>query len=361
VTGSQNSVDLTNCDREPIHTLGTIQPIGFLIAVSKDWIVNRASENIAEFLGCASAEMIGKPLAEFLLPRALHDLRNKVAILRGADALERLFACELVKGGYFDVAMHVSGASIVIEGEPGDIAAQDTTGTVRSMIGRLDMASDMPAFYREGARQVRALLGYDRVMVYRFDRDGSGEVVGEVCKSGIGTFKGLRYPASDIPQQARLLYKRSLLRMISDIHAVPVVIAPQLDEAGNPLDLSLSTLRFVSPIHVEYLKNMGVGASLSISIIVDGELWGLFACHHYSPRVPPFQMRSVSELFAQMFALRLESRERRDHQRQPGPPASGRCGRGRAIAAARADGAGRARRTSVAGVGENPSGAEQSA
>lgn len=149
-------------------------------------------------------------------------------------------------------------------------------------------------------------------MVYKFDRDGSGEVVGEVCKSGIGTFKGLRYPASDIPQQARVLYKRNALRMISDINAVPVRVSPERDESGDPLDLSLSTLRFVSPIHIEYLRNMGVGASLSVSIIVEGELWGLFACHHYTPRTPAFQMRSVSELFAQMFALRLESRERRD-------------------------------------------------
>jgi light-regulated signal transduction histidine kinase (bacteriophytochrome)/CheY-like chemotaxis protein len=305
-------VDLTNCDREPIHILGTIQPIGFLIAVTTDWVIARVSENVIDFLGRNSGEMIGKSLAEFVPAKALHNLRNRVMLIRGPDSIERIFACELRADTPFDVALHVSGPYIVIEAEPGHEAPSDTSGTVRSMVNRLDHHRDISGFLREGARQVRALLGYDRVMVYKFDPDGSGEVVAESCKTGIGTFKGLHYPASDIPQQARVLYKRNLLRVITDVDAVPVPIFPQVDESGNPLDLSLSMLRFVSPIHIEYLRNMGVGASLSISIIVDGELWGLFACHHYKPFRPAFQMRTVSELFAQMFAMRLESRERRE-------------------------------------------------
>ena len=304
-------VDLTNCDREPIHILGAIQPIGFLVAVTTDWIVARVSENVSDFIGRSASDMISQPLAEFFPSLAIHDLRNRVGTLRGQESIERLFACELVKGTLFDIALHISGSNIVIEAEPGNESPKDTTGTVRSMIARLDQTADFAGFYREGARQVRALLGYDRVMVYKFDADGSGEVVGEACKAGIGSFKGLHYPASDIPQQARALYRRSLLRIITDVNATPVDIAPQLDQFGMPLDLSLSMLRSVSPIHIEYLKNMGVEASMSISIIVDGELWGLFACHHYSPRIPSFQMRSVSELFTQMFAMRLESRERR--------------------------------------------------
>ncbi len=140
---------------------------------------------------------------------------------------------------------------------------------------------------------------------------GHGEVIAEACKTGIGSFKGLRYPASDIPKQARELYKRNLLRVIHDVNSTPVGIIPELNERREPLDLSLSVLRSVSPIHIEYLKNMGVGASLSISILVDGELWGLFACHHYSPRSPTYERRSVCELFSQMFSMRLESRERR--------------------------------------------------
>jgi light-regulated signal transduction histidine kinase (bacteriophytochrome) len=304
-------VDLTNCDREPIHILGAIQPIGFLLALTADWIVARASANTADFIGFAPDYLIGKPLAEVLDAKVIHALRNRTAMLRGVDSVERMFNCEIVSGGKcFDVALHLSGGQIVIEAEPASAEHGDATGMVRSMIARLDQCDDMAAFYREGARQIRALAGFDRVMVYRFAADGSGEVVAEAVRAGIGKFFGLHYPASDIPQQARELYKRNLLRIITDVNATPVAIVPQRDEAGRPLDLSLSVLRAVSPIHIEYLKNMGVEASMSISIIVEGRLWGLFACHHYAPLCPSFERRSVSELFAQMFSMRLESRER---------------------------------------------------
>lgn len=313
MTDTVERVDLTNCDREPIHILGSIQPIGFLVALTADWIVARASANIAEFIGRSPQDMIGKPLRDFFPDEAVHELRNRTAMLRGPDAVERLFDCEIVPGAQsFDIAVHFSGGQVVIEAEPASGEHGDATGMVRSMITRLDQCPDSASFFREGARQIRALIGFDRVMVYRFAADGSGEVVAEAAKAGIGKFLGLRYPASDIPAQARELYKRNLLRIITDVNATPVPIVPQRDETGRPLDLSLSVLRSVSPIHIEYLKNMGVGASMSISIIVDGRLWGLFACHHYSARCASFERRSVSELFAQMFSMRLESRERQE-------------------------------------------------
>lgn len=304
-------VDLTNCDREPIHILGAIQPIGFLIALTADWMVARASANLATYIGMEPEEAIGRPITEVLSPQAIHELRNRTTLLRGPDSIERAFGLELVPGrNKFDVAIHLSGGQVVIEAEPSTGEVGNVTGTVRSMIGRLNQCSDLTAFFREGARQVRALIGFDRVMVYRFAQDGSGEVVAEACKPGIGRFLGLHYPASDIPAQARVLYTRNLLRVIADVNAVPVPITPALDENGRPLDLSLSVLRSVSPIHIEYLKNMGVNASLSISIMVDGKLWGLFACHHYSPLCPTLERRSVTELFAQMFSMQLENRER---------------------------------------------------
>lgn len=305
------SVDLTNCDREPIHILGAIQPIGFLLALTADWIVARASANTGQFIGREPADLFGLPLDKIFSPKAVHDLRNRSAMLRGPDAVERLFDCPITgTDALFDIAIHVSGGQVVIEAEPASGEHGDATGMVRSMITRLDQTADFPAFFREGARQVRALIGFDRVMVYRFAADGSGEVVAEAVKAGIGQFMGLRYPASDIPAQARELYRRNMLRVITDVHAAPVPVVSQRDQRNTPLDLSLSVLRSVSPIHIEYLKNMGVGASLSISIIVEGKLWGLFACHHYSARCPTFERRSVSELFAQMFSMRLESRER---------------------------------------------------
>ncbi|MDO7843523.1 HWE histidine kinase domain-containing protein [Sphingomonas immobilis] len=307
-----DKVDLTNCDREPIHLLGAIQQPGFLIAVSTDWLIARVSKNIRDLLGYDPEDLIGAPLPDYIPSTLLHDLRNRISLLSAPDMVERLFGCSIgASGQLYDVAVHFSGGQIVIEAEPGTAAGGDSTNAVRAMMARLDRTPDITAFYREGARQVRALLGYDRVMVYKFAESGSGAVVAEACKSGIGSFLGLNYPASDIPRQARELYKRNLVRVIRDVNSEPVGIVPEVDAVGKRIDLSLSILRSVSPIHIEYLKNMGVGASLSISIVVDGELWGLFACHNYSPRSPTFQRRSVCELFAEMFSMRLESRERR--------------------------------------------------
>ncbi len=311
--GSNDPVDLTNCEREPIHLLGAIQPIGFLVALSSDWMIARVSANIAQFVDKAPDALVGHHVNELFSPDAVHSLRNRLALLRGPDALERLFRIDLLGiGRMFDIALHMSDGRVILEAEPStEHLYGDATGTVRAMIGRLDQAPDMTAFFNEGARQVRALTGFDRVMIYRFAPDGSGEVVAESAKSGIGSFLGLHYPPSDIPRQARELYKRSLLRVITDIEASPVPIVPPRDEHDQPLDLSLSVLRSVSPIHIEYLRNMGVRASMSISIVVEGELWGLVACHHYSPRCPSFERRSVAELFSQMFSMRIETRERK--------------------------------------------------
>lgn len=306
-------VDLTNCDREPIHVLGNIQPFGFLVTVSADWLVSRVSANISAFTGHACTDILGRPLADLFRAEAIHNLRNRMTLLRGPDAVERLFAQTLVDGQPpFDVAIHMSGDAIVIEAEPATAEDIEVTGLVRSMIARLGQTESMSAFIREGARQVRAITGFDRVMVYRFDDQGSGEVVAEALRPGVDSFLGLHYPSSDIPAQARKLYLRNIFRIIADVQAPPVPVQPMLDPRGVALDQSLSVLRAVSPIHIEYLRNMGVEASLSISIIVNGRLWGLFACHHYAPRLPSFGARTAAELLGQMFSLMLESRERQE-------------------------------------------------
>jgi light-regulated signal transduction histidine kinase (bacteriophytochrome)/CheY-like chemotaxis protein len=307
------AVDLSNCDREPIHVLGTVQPFGFLIALTADWLVSRVSANSAQFIGLSPQEMLGKPVSGVLSAEAIHSLRNRITLLRGPDSVERLFSIPLVDGGQpFDVAVHFSGQLVVIEAEPAAHDEMEASSTVRSMVARLAQADSMTAFLRDGARQVRALTGFDRVMVYRFADGGDGEVVAEALKPGIDSFFGLHYPASDIPAQARALYLRNIFRVIADIGADAVPVVPQLDPTGAALDMSLCITRAVSPIHIEYLRNMGVGASLSISIIVEGKLWGLFACHHYAPRLPTFAQRSAAELFGQIFSMMLESRERGD-------------------------------------------------
>jgi light-regulated signal transduction histidine kinase (bacteriophytochrome)/CheY-like chemotaxis protein len=306
-------VDLTNCDREPIHVPGSVQPFGFLLALLSDFTICIASENVSAFLGFEPSEIMQRPITEVFSESAVKAIRTRVDYLAGPDAVERMFGVELQEGGKrFDVAIHFSGAYLVIEAEPSVIEPDVNSGElVRLMLGRVRKTSGLRELAQEAARQAKILTGFDRVMVYRFHPDGSGEVIAEVATSGLEPFLGLHYPASDIPRQARILYQRNWLRIIADVNARPVLLSSAATHSATLLDLSMSVLRSVSPIHIEYLQNMGVAASMSVSILREGRLWGLFACHHYySPRYVSFERRTAAELFGQMFSWILENRER---------------------------------------------------
>jgi light-regulated signal transduction histidine kinase (bacteriophytochrome)/CheY-like chemotaxis protein len=307
-----HSVNLTNCDREPIHLLGRVQPFGFLIAASSaDWLVERVSQNISNWIDAPPASLLGKPLDSIVSGDVVHALRGHLQGAVMGDTIARIFGLKLVKDTPFDVAVHLVEDSAIIECEPTiDDNSLNTAATVRGMMARLHQTDSDRAFYRVAAREMRALTGFDRVMVYRFDQDGSGEVIAESARAGLESYLGLHYPASDIPQQARVLYERNWLRIIPDVNAVPVPIEPELGRQGRPIDLSMSILRSVSSIHLEYLRNMGVQASMSVSILRQNRLWGLFACHHYAPHLVGFGRRTAAELFGQMFSLLMENRER---------------------------------------------------
>lgn len=307
------SVDLTNCDREPIHLLGAIQPFGFLLAVSTpDWFVQRVSSNVADWLKVAPADMLGRSLLNFVNAEAIHTLRNQLHIVNMTGTTARLFGIHIDDSPRrFDLAVHTLDGLVVIECEPSVAdTSVNASALVRGMMNRVQSMRDPRTLSRVAARELRALTGFDRVMVYRFAYDDSGEVIAESARTGIESFLGLHYPASDIPRQARVLYERNWLRIIPDTEAPPSPIQPALDAAGKPLDLSQSVLRSVSPIHIEYLRNMGVRASMSVSILKEGGLWGLFACHHYGPLHVSFERRTAAELFGQMFSLLMENRER---------------------------------------------------
>ena len=238
-------VDLTNCDREPIHILGAVQPFGFLLAVSRDWIITHASDNAVAFLGLPADDLIGQSLTQVLDGHAIHEIRGRLQIMRGADAVERVFGLALRPGGEpFDVAVHYSGDLLVIEAEPSRAdSSLEAASAVRSMANRVAERKSLEDLFHEAARQVRALTEFDRVMVYRFDQDGAGEVVAESVRPGIGSFLGLRYPATDIPQQARALYERNWLRIIADVDAVTPQIRPALGptSAGRIWGVTAST------------------------------------------------------------------------------------------------------------------------
>ncbi|MGY1683445.1 SpoIIE family protein phosphatase [Geodermatophilus sp. SYSU D01176] len=209
-------------------------------------------------------------------------------------------------------------ALLVVELEPAHgprpFSFPNTYQAVRGTVGELNRATSLQQLYDITAQAVRELTGFDRVMVYRYDADCNGEVVAEAKAPGLNSFLGLHYPASDIPAQARALYEKNWLRLISDVDYRPVPLRPVLvPSTGAPLDLTLATLRSVSPVHVEYLHNMGVRASMSISLLRDDRLWGLIACHHYSgPHAPPFATRAAAEFLGSTLSLRLVDRAEED-------------------------------------------------
>lgn len=314
LAGAQESVlpNLTSCDLEPITRLERIQSFGFLLAVSRVWVVDRVSANSEEMLGIKPAAALGTILDSFADSESLHEIRNRMTGLAASGGVERLYGVPLFSGRTpFDIAIHDAGKLWVLEGEPAGLDSRtDAASLVRKMVARLNTHVSLEAFHQDAARQVRSLTGFDRIMIYRFLPDGAGEVIAEVLKPGKESFLGLHYPASDIPLQARTLYLRNSFRIIADVCSATVPLLSQGDSPAEPLDLSLAITRAVSTVHIEYLRNMGVGASLSISIVIEGKLWGLIACHHDTPKLPTFVTRTAAELFGQMYSMTLESRLR---------------------------------------------------
>lgn len=310
----QAPVDLGNCAAEPIHVPGAIQPHGVLIAVTEpDLTIAVASENLPFWFATPATRAVGRPLADVAGPV----LAGAVAEAAASGWPERYDGLQVPgPAGPLDAALHRSGPYLVIELErarPGTA----TTRTQRDVAMNLNGARTVEGVADVAADAVRSLTGFDRVMCYRFDEEWNGEVIAEARREDLNTFLGLHYPASDIPAQARELYRRNWIRLIADIAYRPVPLHPAVaHDSARPLDLSLSTLRSVSPMHVEYLTNMGVDASMSLSLIIGGELWGLIACHHYDgTHHVPVPVRHAAEHVAQLTSVRLrEVMERQDRE-----------------------------------------------
>jgi len=308
-------VTLDNCEREPIHIPGAIQPRGVLIACRDDeeLCIVRISTNAGQLFGGRAEELLGQALP------ALFEQESAQRMLRllGERSLRELNPLPLQtrSGVGLDAVLHRSGKLLVAELEPSSDHPNTFDPRLRQALTRLQAARDADSLSSVAVEEVRALTGFDRVMVYRFDADWNGQVVAEARREDLEPFLGLRYPASDIPAQARRLYTQNWLRLIGDIDYTPARIVPELDpETQAPLDLSHAYLRSVSPIHIEYLKNMGVTASMSISLVADGELIGLIACHHYSgPRWVGFYVRETAEYLGQALSWNIRVLDHADN------------------------------------------------
>ncbi len=310
MTSEPSAVDLTNCDREPIHIPGGIQPHGImLVCAADDFTITHVSENAPAFFGRDLSDLIQASLGDVVGASLAHDLRNAAAKAGGSEVSGVVLGARIPGSNRrTDAAIHRHKDRVFVELEvPPDEgkSARESLDLTQSLIRRIGIETEVERIAATGARLVRAMLGYDRVMVYRFLHNGAGRVIGEAKRADLHGFMGQHFPASDIPAQARRLYLLNPIRMISDSGYAPVPLVPGLAPGEPPVDMSFAQLRSVSPIHLEYLRNMGVGASLSISIIVDGELWGLISCHHEAPKITPLPLRIAAELFGMNVSLQI--------------------------------------------------------
>ncbi|EIM25255.1 ATP-binding protein [Microvirga lotononidis] len=313
MTLQTQDIDLTACEREPIHIPGNIQPHGILLAVRlSDRTIAYASANVAEVFGFQAADALGRPFAQ-VLPALSAEFETQLddPPTVGNTRFVRTIRIRTVQEErMFETAISRSGDCALLELEEppvGSVSSIDALyPTLRRFVEQLQNASSIDVLCDLAAQDVRRMTGFDRVLVYRFDDQWNGTVVAESRNEVLPSYLDLRFPASDIPAQARELYRRNRLRIIPDAGYTPVPIQSH-DPA--PLDLSDSVLRSVSPVHLEYMRNMGTLASMSISILREGQLWGLISCHNKDPKRVSLQVRNACDFLTQIFSLQLEARE----------------------------------------------------
>ncbi len=314
--------DLTNCERELIHLAGSIQPHGILLVLDADArIILQASTNAMALPGVRTANLVGGALADLggNIDAHVH------AVIADRDvSVPQPVRClvgntETLQLAAFEGLVHRhAGGGIVVELEPvraiddvtdTSVASDSFESRLSRMVERISESPSIATLSDTVVNILRDMTGYDRVMVYKFDPDGHGKIIGEARDAALEPLLGHHYPATDIPQRARELYLRTRVRVLVDVNYEPVPIVPD----GHALDMSLCHLRSMSPLHLQYLKNMGVTATLVVSLVREGKLWGLIACHHYSPKHVGYGVRAACGLLAEAISTRIAAIENFAH------------------------------------------------
>jgi light-regulated signal transduction histidine kinase (bacteriophytochrome) len=310
---SAPELDLSSCDKEPIRTPGSIQPHGFLLTLSGDMEVLQASANLGDWTGMSAQAALGRPLAEVIGAGVAQRLAPELNTKLGSRPYY-VGTVTAANGRHFDVLGHRWDDLTILEFEPTERGAAADFRQLYSLLGdflqKVNGAESVESLARLACHHVRAVTGFGRVLVYQFDRDGHGHVVAEAKQDDYASYLGQHFPASDIPAQARQLYALSPIRLIQDANYTPAPLVPALNPVtGKPNDLSFAVLRSVSPVHLQYMRNMQTLASMSVSLMVKGKLWGIISCHNEGPSPVPFEQRTACEQLGQLLALCIESRE----------------------------------------------------
>jgi diguanylate cyclase (GGDEF)-like protein len=326
--GEKYLSDLSNCEKEPIHTPGSIQPHGVLIVARRgDMRVVYASANTKSAMGRPVASVLGKPLLDCLGPPAYEKIvrRNETGQVIAEPPRTICLPSNSGPRQYFTVHYLYDLIYVEIEREVEDAEAAHLPIQARTAIDVIRSAGSLNELLRTAARELRSLTGYDRVMVYRFDNDGHGHVVAEDLIDGLEPYLDLHYPESDIPSQARRLYTLQRIRVLADANCTPVPVLSDSEMVSGggtdpiPLDMTFCGLRSVSPVHMEYVRNMRVGSTLTLSLLTDDRLWGLLVCHHRESKLPSPALRScdlISQIMSFLIRQYIELEASSDRSRR---------------------------------------------
>ncbi len=304
---------INNCEDEPIHIPGSIQPYGYLLIIDPlSGLIDMCSENIADFLLASPAYILSKNFDSILPAPLIEAVKQYTATDYTRE--DHLPLPVSLHGKNFDCFIKNSGSYLCIECVPAPenlYSIYDLFLRTNRLLGLTDQATNLYKLCNLVTEQVRSIMGYDRVMVYRFDENYNGHVFAESIAEGTESFLNLHYPHTDIPIQARELYLKNLIRLIPDVNYSPVALVSLKPELARPetLDLSQASLRSVSPIHIKYLQNMGVGATFTISLLKDGRLWGLIACHHQKAKLLPYSKQVQAYLLSQILSSQIGVQE----------------------------------------------------
>ncbi len=311
---------LANCADEPIRFPGAIQPHGLLLTLSEpDLSIIQISANVETLLASPAQELIGQPLQSLIGDAHAAQVREALQQPALSDAPPLHFR---LNGTAFEGLLHRHQDVLILELEihvenfqPRNVAG--TATHLGRMLARLQKAQSLQALYDISVKEIQAMTGYDRVLIYRFEEEGHGQVIAEASDPSMEVFNGLFFPASDIPEQARELYRTNWLRIIPNADYQPVPLVPKLrPDTQTPLDLSFATLRSVSPIHCQYMKNMGVLSSMSISLLKGDRLWGLISCGNRQPLHVPHELRTACQTIGQVLSLQISAMEALEVSRQ---------------------------------------------
>ncbi|WP_271044034.1 ATP-binding protein [Pseudomonas sp. VB3] len=311
---------LANCADEPIRFPGAIQPHGALLTLREpDLQIVQVSANVASLFNHPPETLLGQPLDTLL---GADNARTVQQIASQLNFIDAPALHVTLNGNEFEGLLHRHQGVLVLEFEPRYEHFQPKSVNGRAsnlgkMLQRLQSAKTLQALYEISVSEIQAMTGYDRVLIYRFEEEGHGQVIAEASAPSMELFNGLFFPASDIPEQARELYRTNWLRIIPNADYEPVPLLPKLHpDTGQPLDLSFATLRSVSPIHCQYMKNMGVLSSMSISLMKGDKLWGLISCGNREPLHVPNDLRTTCQTIGQVLSLQISAMEALDISRQ---------------------------------------------